>query len=94
MIKRLARAIYLLIRLPLIALLSVCLRPRKLMPGRVERILIIRIDRLGDFVLTLPVIDNLRMHYPQARIDALVQPALEEFAQLTKISHGYMSWMA
>lgn len=37
-----------------------------------RRILVIRRDNIGDLVCTLPLIRNLRMHYPQAWIGALV----------------------
>jgi len=84
MIKNVLLVIYFLMRVPLIFLLQTVLRPRKPVTGAVAKILIIRIDRLGDFVLSLPVIDNLRMQYPQARIDVLIKPELREFAGLIK----------
>ena len=46
-----------------------------LYPGNrsVRRILVARVDLLGDTVLTTPAIAALRRGYPHARIDALVQ---------------------
>ncbi|HET9980472.1 MAG TPA: lipopolysaccharide heptosyltransferase II [Ktedonobacterales bacterium] len=46
-----------------------------LYPGNrsVRRILVVRVDLLGDTVLTTPAIAALRRGYPHARIDALVQ---------------------
>src|SRR6185312_14067847 len=46
-----------------------------LYPGNptVLRILVVRVDLLGDTVLTTPAIAALRRGYPHARIDALVQ---------------------
>ena len=35
-------------------------------------ILVIRRDNIGDLVCTLPLISALRRHYPNARIEALV----------------------
>lgn len=37
-----------------------------------NRILVIRTDRIGDVILTLPVIDILKQRYPDASIDFLV----------------------
>ena len=46
-----------------------------LYPGNpsVRRILVVRVDLLGDTVLTTPAIAALRRGYPQAKIDVLVQ---------------------
>lgn len=44
----------------------------------VRRILVIRIDSLGDGVLTLPAIQFLRKRYPDARTDFLVGSAVFE----------------
>lgn len=43
------------------------------MPDNFKNILIVRTDRIGDVVLTTPVIKTLRDHFPQARISILVQ---------------------
>ena len=45
--------------------------PGEVIPG-VERVAVVRLDRLGDFILTLPMIDALRRTYPRAEIDVLV----------------------
>jgi lipopolysaccharide heptosyltransferase II len=42
---------------------------------RVRRILIIRMDLIGDVVLSLPAVRALRQAYPQAEIDFLAQPS-------------------
>ncbi|MCW5627045.1 MAG: glycosyltransferase family 9 protein, partial [Burkholderiales bacterium] len=39
---------------------------------RTPRFLVIRRDNIGDLVCTTPMIRTLRQHYPEARIDALV----------------------
>jgi lipopolysaccharide heptosyltransferase II len=41
----------------------------------VRRILIIRLDLLGDVVLSLPAVRSIRAAYPDAEIDMLVRPA-------------------
>jgi lipopolysaccharide heptosyltransferase II len=41
---------------------------------QVRRILVIRLDLLGDVVMSLPAVRALREHYPQARITMLALP--------------------
>ncbi|MGO8947406.1 MAG: lipopolysaccharide heptosyltransferase II [Ktedonobacterales bacterium] len=41
--------------------------------GEIRRILVIRVDLLGDVVLSLPAVRLLRRAYPEAQIDMLVQ---------------------
>ena len=43
---------------------------------RVRRIAAIRLDRLGDLVLTLPALDDLAASYTRAELVAFVRPAL------------------
>ncbi len=43
------------------------------MPLHPERILIVRTDRLGDVVLTLPVLSSLRRCFPRARLSVLLR---------------------
>jgi heptosyltransferase-2 len=42
------------------------------------RILVVRLDRIGDVVLSTPVLDELRRRFPHAFIAALVRPACED----------------
>jgi lipopolysaccharide heptosyltransferase II len=46
----------------------------------IQRILVIRVDLLGDLVMTLPALDALRARWPQARITVLCTPQAEEIA--------------
>lgn len=48
--------------------------------GPVRRILVIRPDHLGDFILNVPAIERLRDALPNAVIDLLVGPWNEELA--------------
>ena len=41
-------------------------------PEEIKKILLIRIDNIGDMVLTTPAIAAVRKRYPQARIDILL----------------------
>ncbi|WP_171013588.1 glycosyltransferase family 9 protein [Chitinivorax sp. B] len=69
------------------------------------KILIIRRDNIGDLVCTTPMIASLRQHYPNARIDALVNsynvavlshnPHLDHVYAYTKGKHlttGQSAW--
>ena len=40
------------------------------------RILIVKLDRVGDMVNTAPVFDFLHAHYPQAQLDIVGHPAV------------------
>ena len=46
-----------------------------------KRILVIRLDRIGDVVLSTPVLQVLRQQYPHAFIAMMVRPACEEVVQ-------------
>jgi ADP-heptose:LPS heptosyltransferase len=48
----------------------------------VRRILVVRNDRLGDVVLTLPAVRALRIAYPRAWIGLLVRRSVAAFASL------------
>ncbi len=47
---------------------------------RIRRILVIRLDLLGDLVMTLPAIEAVRTRWPAARIAVLCTPAAREIA--------------
>ncbi|MBN2031473.1 lipopolysaccharide heptosyltransferase II [bacterium] len=55
----------------------------------IHRMLVIRTDRIGDVVLSLPVITALRRKYPQAHIAMLVhpdvRPIVENLADLNQV---------
>jgi lipopolysaccharide heptosyltransferase II len=82
--KKAILKIYFLLRLPLIVAIRLVFPVVKRKPQKISRILLIRLDRLGDFVTSLPVIDNLALVYPDARINVLVMPYLKELAQTIK----------
>src|SRR5690349_5145391 len=42
---------------------------------QIRRILVVRLDLIGDVVLSLPAVRALRRAYPDATIDMLVQPS-------------------
>ena len=53
------------------------MRPR---PDQPNKILVVRNDGLGDFILTLPLVAGLRNGFPHATIDALVSPVVAQLA--------------
>ena len=48
---------------------------------RIRRILVIRLDLLGDLVMTLPAVEALRARWPAATITVLCTPAAQEIAR-------------
>ena len=64
------------LRLPTLAASRLCraLRRRR-RTGESLEILVVRLDGIGDCVLTLPLLDALRQRYPSSRITVLVSPA-------------------
>lgn len=84
-IKKTILGAYLLLRLPLIILMAAIFGVKRPPDGiKPKKILLIRLDRLGDLVLTLPVIENLKLHYPDARLTVLVRPYLGDLARLVR----------
>jgi ADP-heptose:LPS heptosyltransferase len=51
------------------------IKPRRKFNGIPKSILLIRNDRIGDAVVTLPVIRDLKLNYPEMKIDVLVSHA-------------------
>lgn len=47
---------------------------RKELPKNIKKILIIRIDEIGDAILTTPVFRALKIKFPQAEISTLIKP--------------------
>jgi lipopolysaccharide heptosyltransferase II len=50
-------------------------RPLRARDRRIRRILVVRVDLIGDVVLSLPAVRALRRAYPEAEIDMLVLPS-------------------
>ncbi|MBI2495798.1 MAG: lipopolysaccharide heptosyltransferase II [Candidatus Omnitrophica bacterium] len=53
-------------------------RPSPLAPLTPKRILVMRLDRLGDVILSTPVLQALRRKFPHAFIAMMVRPACRE----------------
>ena len=50
----------------------------------VRRLIVVRDDRLGDLVVSLPAIDALRRTYPRARVALMVQRGLVPLARIVR----------
>jgi ADP-heptose:LPS heptosyltransferase len=75
---------YFLLRMPLIHFLTLLPVGTDSKTGEVSDILIIRLDRMGDFILSLPVIEDLKLQHPKARITVIVKPYLRELAGIIR----------
>jgi len=67
-----------------------------LRPDEIDRILIVKLDRIGDMVTTTPVFDALRAKFPSARLDIVAHPApLSLLADDERIGQriAYRSWL-
>ncbi len=56
------------------------LLPQDKSKTEVRNILVIKLDYFGDLIMATPVIDNLKIKYPDAHISLLVGPWMETFA--------------
>ena len=82
-VKRTMLGLYFLLRLPMILAARLLGGIFVRRPGnKVDRILLIRLDRIGDLVLTLPVIESLRRYYRDAKISVLVRPYMADLARM------------
>ena len=52
------------------------------LPEEIQRILVVKLDHIGDFVTALPPIRRLKKLFPQARITVLAGPASRAFVAL------------
>ena len=66
-------------------------RPR-LKPEEVHRILLFRHDRLGDYVVTTPLIEAIREHIPEATIDVLASPVNADFIRQDPRINDVIVW--
>jgi lipopolysaccharide heptosyltransferase II len=57
-------------------------RPGPLEPEQVRRILVIRLDLLGDLVMSLPAVDVLKQTYPNAEVTFLALPYAASLLEL------------
>ncbi len=66
----------------LLKLYAIPFKRRKSLPKDIKKILIIRLDHIGDLALSLPAIYAIRRLYPEAEISLLVAPWSAELASM------------
>jgi ADP-heptose:LPS heptosyltransferase len=73
------------------------------MPRQVERILVVKLSALGDFVLALAAMKKIRQAHPKAHITLLTTPPFEALAKICPYFNavdtggrpeGFRDWMA
>ncbi len=52
------------------------------LPADIRRILVVKVDHIGDFVTAVPAIRRLKEHFPAARIAVLASATVRSFAAL------------
>jgi ADP-heptose:LPS heptosyltransferase len=81
-----AAHVQLCLRLPTLLAIVACRPLRLARAADVRSILLVRLDGLGDCVLTLPLVDALRACFPAARLTVLTTPmAAPIFASLAAV---------
>ncbi len=61
-------------------------------PESVKKILVVRNDRFGEFLLNIPALRALKETYPQARLIAVVNPYTRELAQDIAFIDEVIQW--
>jgi len=61
--------------------LSACTEKTQVNLSEVSRILVVRLDQIGDVVMTTPLLRELRRNVPQARITLVVKPGTYNLAE-------------
>jgi len=83
-IKPLIRKIYyssFALFLNILSFLLFWIRPKPVNKEQIQRILLIKMERLGDLVLTTPAIHALRQHFPQSTISMIVNSYSREIIE-------------
>jgi heptosyltransferase-2 len=62
------------------------------MQNKINKILVIRNDRFGEFLLNIPAIRALKVTYPQAKISLAVSPAVYELAGAVECADEVVVW--
>jgi ADP-heptose:LPS heptosyltransferase len=62
-------------------------------PGQVREVLVLRLDRIGDLIMSLPALSDLRRAYPAARIRLAVGRWSEEIARRAPVDE-VLVWSA
>ena len=70
---------------------SILYRRKAMASADIRRVVIIRLDHIGDVILSMPAVANLRAHFPQAHIAMVVNstavPIASCFPQVDEVLH-------
>jgi lipopolysaccharide heptosyltransferase II len=69
-------------------------RDERLLTEAVQRLLVIRLDNIGDVVLLSPALRNLRRRFPEAGITLMASPAGSQVAPLLPWIDDVFTWRA
>lgn len=74
--KKVLKTIYLFLRGRILNILSILLTKQSKIPQpkEVKKILVIRIDRIGDVILSTPTLRAIRKNFPYSHISILISP--------------------
>jgi len=57
-----------------------------------KRVLVVRLDQLGDIAQTLPVFASLKASFPNAKVDFLTTSAGRELMEICRFSGNILAW--
>ncbi len=64
----------------------------KIAVEKVRRILVVRSDRFGEFLLNIPVLAALRRVFPQSELTLVINPEVEELASRIPVIDRCLAW--
>lgn len=70
------------------------MKPKQQFIKNPKRILVVRLDHIGDFLFTRPSLEALRAHYPHAHITMLVSSSGAELVKLEPTVNDFIVWDA
>jgi len=73
-IKYILKKVYLAVRIRLLRMLFKKNAVKEITPGIITSVVVIRIDRIGDMIMSLPAIKALKNIFPEAKVAVLLKP--------------------
>lgn len=77
------RAFYFLFEvvLRILSILIFWVRPKPLDLGRIHKILLIKMERIGDLVLSTPAVRTIKEKFPGSHISIIINPSIKEIVE-------------
>jgi len=69
------------LKLNILSYLLFWIRLKRVSPEQIQRILLVKTERIGDLVLTTPAIRAIRQHFPQSNISMIVNSYTREIIE-------------